>query len=77
MGFSQKKVACALGLKRTSVLSRYEHGTRMPGLINALKLEIVYRTPVAFLFSDLYLELKNEIRKKEEQINLGKGNKLH
>ena len=77
MGFSQKRVACALGLKRTSVLSRYEHGTRIPGLINALKLEIIYRTPVAFLFSDLYLELKDEIRKKEEQINFGKVRKLH
>jgi transcriptional regulator with XRE-family HTH domain len=77
MGFSQKRVACALGLKRTSVLSRYEHGKRIPGLINALKLEIVYRTPVAFLFSDLYLELKGQIRKKEEQINFGKVKKLH
>jgi transcriptional regulator with XRE-family HTH domain len=73
MGFSQKRVACALGLKRTSVLSRYEHGTRIPGLINALKLEIVYRTPVAFLFGDLYLELKGKIREKEERINFGKG----
>ena len=73
MGFSQKRVACALGLKRTSELSRYEHGYRMPGLINALKLEIVYRTPVAFLFNDLYLDLKNQIRDKEEKINFRKG----
>ena len=73
MGFSQKRVARSLGLRRTSVLSRYEHGTRIPGLINALKLEIVYRTPVAFLFGDLYLELKGKIRKKEEQIRCAKG----
>lgn len=68
MGFSQIRVARALGLKRTSVLSRYEHGTRVPSLANALKLEIVYRTPVAFLFSDLYLNLKHGIRSKEERI---------
>lgn len=67
MGFSQKEVARALGLRRTSVLSRYEHGTRIPGLINALKLEIVYRIPVAFLYGDLYRELKEEIRKKENK----------
>jgi transcriptional regulator with XRE-family HTH domain len=73
MGFSQKSVACSLGLKRTSVLSRYEHGKRVPGLINALKLEIVYRTPVAFLFPDLYLELKRKIRGKEEKIRLKEG----
>jgi len=68
MGFSQIRVARALGLKRTSVLSRYEHGTRVPSLVNALKLEIVYRTPVDFLFSDLYLDLKKQIRSEEERI---------
>jgi transcriptional regulator with XRE-family HTH domain len=68
MGFSQIRVARALGLKRTSVLSRYEHGTRVPSLANALKLEIVYRTPVAYLFDDLYVDLKHRIRSKEERI---------
>ena len=68
MGFSQASVARALGLKRTSLLSRYEHGTRMPSLENALKLEIVYRTPVAFLFDDLYLDLKSRIRTKEDKL---------
>ena len=69
MGFSQKRVACALGLKKTGMLSRYEHGKRIPSLKNALKLEIVYRTPVAFLFIGLFLELKKEIREKEEEMN--------
>ena len=68
MGFSQKRVARVLGLRRTSVLSRYERGVRAPGLINALKLEIIYRTPVAFLYGRLYRELKDEIRKREERI---------
>ncbi len=68
MGFSQKSVARALGLRRTSVLSRYEHGERIPGLVNALKLEIVYRMPVAFLFRDLYSNLKNEVREREERM---------
>ena len=54
-----------MGLKGTNNLSRYEHGVKSPGLINALKLEIVYRTPVAFLFGDLYAELKKEIRDRE------------
>ena len=71
MGLSQKRVARALGLRRSSVLSRYEHGIRVPGLVNALKLEIVYRTPVAFLFGDLYRELKGEIRKREEKLRCG------
>ena len=68
MGFSQIRVARALGLKRSSVLSRYEHGTRVTSLVNALKLEIVYRTPVAYLFDNLYVDLKHKIRSKEERI---------
>jgi transcriptional regulator with XRE-family HTH domain len=68
MGFSQKRVANFLGFKRTNDISRYEHGGKLPGLINALKLEIVYRTPVAFLFPDLYGRLRNEIRRQEEKL---------
>jgi transcriptional regulator with XRE-family HTH domain len=67
MGFSQKRAAYFMGLKRTNDLSRYEHGVKLPGLINALKLEIIYRTPVAFLFGDLYERLKKEIKKREER----------
>ncbi len=65
-GLSQKSVAFYLGQKTASQLSHYEQGGKIPGLINALKLEIVYRTPVAFLFHDLYRKLKEDIRKKEE-----------
>ena len=71
MGFSQERVARALGLRKTSVVSRYENGKRYPSLVNALKLEIVYRMPVAFLFRDLYSDLKNEVREREEDIGYG------
>ena len=68
MGFSQKKTASIMGIKRTNDLSRYEHGAKLPNLVNALKLEIIYRTPVAFLFADLYEGLKKEIRGREEKL---------
>ena len=68
MGFSQKKTAYLMGMNKTNALSHYEHGNKLPGLINALKLEIVYRTPVAFLFKDLYERLKREIRTREEKL---------
>ena len=68
-GFSQRQVAGFLGLKGSNNLSRYEHGVRLPSLINALKLEVVYRTPVAFLFPELYKELRKEIREREEWAN--------
>lgn len=75
MGLSQKRAANFMGLKRTNNLSRYEHGRKLPNLINALKLEIVYRAPVAFLFGDLYEELKKEIRKREEKLKSKEENK--
>ena len=68
MGFSQKGVAYLMRMKRTNDLSRYEHGKRFPNLKNALKLEIVYRTPVAFLFAELYRRLRDEIRRRQERL---------
>jgi len=67
MGLSQKRAAYFMGSKGTNHLSRYEHGVKLPNLISALKLEIVYRTPVAFLFRELYERLKKEIREREEK----------
>ncbi len=64
-GLSQKEVAVFLGHKKSSQLSHYECGRRLPNLATALKLEIIYRTPVAFLFYDLYSGLRDEVRGKE------------
>ena len=74
MGLSQKRAAYFMGLKRTNDLSRYEHGVKLPGLINSLKLEIVYRAPPAFLFRELYERLKKEIRKREERLKVENEN---
>ena len=68
MGFSQKQVAGLLGQPDTSMVSHYEHGRALPPLIVALKLEIIYRTPVAFLFPAMHDELKRVIRAKEESM---------
>ncbi len=67
-GFSQKRVAIFLGHKRSSQLSHYECGRKLPNLTTALKLEIIYRTPVAFLFYDLYNDLREKIRAKEASL---------
>jgi len=72
MGFSQKQVAVVLGLQSTSMLSRYESGQSLPPLFTALRLEILYRIPVAFLYSEAYRSLKEETRGLEEQM-AGRG----
>jgi len=51
------------------MVSHYEHGRALPPLVVALSLEIIYRTPVAFLFPALYDELKRQIRDHEDQLS--------
>ena len=66
-GLTRKQVARLLGYEGTSELSRLESGTRLPHLITALRLEIIYRRPVAFLFPDLYSALRETIRERERR----------
>lgn len=68
MGFSQKQVSHLLGHCDASMLSRYEHGRSLPPLPTALSLEIVLRTPVAFLFPAFYDERKRQIREEEGRL---------
>ena len=65
-GLSRKQVASLLGLQTTSTLIKYERGVHRPPLDTLLKLEILYRTPVAFLYSERYGELRRELRAVEE-----------
>lgn len=65
MGFTQREAAQIIGCPSRADISRFEHGARVPGLLTALKLEILYRAPVAFLFSDLYADLKAAVQERE------------
>jgi transcriptional regulator with XRE-family HTH domain len=67
-GYSQRRVAHLLGHKSHGALSSYERGRVLPTLTTALKLEIVLRTPVAFLFPSVYDLLRNEIRTEEDRL---------
>jgi len=66
LSFSSRQVAALLGHQTTSTLSNYERGERLPGLVNALRLAIILRVPIEFLFPILYEELREEIRALEE-----------
>ena len=68
MRFSQRHVARLLGHKDNSAWSDYERGVRLPSLANALRLAIILRTPIEFLFYDLHDELRNLIRAEEERL---------
>lgn len=71
MGFSQKHVARLLG-KDIAMLSRYEKGTSLPPILIALRLGIIYRVPVEFLYGTVYEVMREEIRSEEEKLMVPK-----
>src|SRR5438093_9937712 len=68
MGFSQPQAAAILGYVNATQISLFEHGRKLPSFRTALKLELVYRVPVAFLFPELYGRLKATLRAREERL---------
>jgi|GEM_PF-4503316 len=44
MGYSREDVRQALGVQSTSHISDWERGVRLPGIINLLKLSVLYKT---------------------------------
>jgi len=68
MGFTQQHVATLLGTGNSSLLSKFEQGHRLPSFVTALKLAIIYRVPVDFLYSELYAEIRKTTREREEKL---------
>jgi len=67
-GLSQKEVARILGLKNSSVISRWEHGSHIPKpVILVLEIGALYRTLVESLYQDLYLSIKSDVLSKEKE----------
>lgn len=67
-GLRQSDVAEILGLKSTSMISRWEKGVCLPDSINVLKLAIIYRTMVDALFIERVRMLREDLLSKEEEV---------
>src|SRR5713101_6341914 len=61
LGWSQKWVAALLGRRSVSVISEYEHGVKTPPLPIALKLQLIYQTPLGELFPALQSLVSSEV----------------
>ena len=59
-GYSRKKVARVLGHADTSILSRWERGIVLPGVLQAFKLARIYHTLPQILFDDLWNDLDKD-----------------
>ncbi len=64
-GLSRKQVARLLGYQDVSAITRLEQGTLTPSLKIVVLVELLYRTPIAYLYPELYAALRDELRAKE------------
>ena len=76
MGFTQAQVAQLLGQRDTKRISNLELGRRLPSLPTSLRLAVIYRVPVDFLYSDLYSSFRDQIRDREKMLSLGRQGSL-
>jgi len=76
MGFTQAQVAQLLGQRDTKRISNLELGRRLPSLPTSLRLAVIYRVPVDFLYSELYSSFRDEIRNREKTLSLGRQGSL-
>lgn len=67
-GLSRKQVSALLGYKCPSSVRRLEEGRMKPTLDVALRLEILYRRPIAYLYNDYYTNLREQIREDEAHL---------
>lgn len=67
-GYRLKDVAWLLGLKDSSLVSRWESGKSIPSVENLLKLSIIYRKLPNALYWDWFLELRTGIVRREHRL---------
>ena len=68
LGLTQAYVAKLLGHKSTAHVSAWENGRTSPDRVNSMKLSIIYRVPIEFLFREEYLDLRNLLREQEDRL---------
>jgi hypothetical protein len=57
-----------LGVKNTSMISRWEQGVCLPNTVNLMKLAVLYRTMADALLWDLRNELKDDLLQREAEV---------
>lgn len=72
-GLGQKSVARLLGHRCTSPISDYENGKLLPNLRAALKLSIIYNTPLSDLYAPLFEELTREVEATRRRLPVVSG----
>lgn len=63
-GLERKRAAWLLGHKNPDALARYERGEAEPNFDNAVKLSVIYRSPLEDLFPLKYATFRQELSSK-------------
>jgi DNA-binding XRE family transcriptional regulator len=64
-GLKQRQAARIIGLADASSLSRWEHGTSLPSVMNMFRLAALYRTLVDALYIDAMRTIREDVRRRE------------
>jgi transcriptional regulator with XRE-family HTH domain len=67
LGLKQIDVAGMLGHASSDRISHWEKGVAFPGMVNLLKLTLIYRVPPEQFYVDLYKSLADELQQKMAQ----------
>ncbi len=73
-GLTQKQVAEILGLRQSSLVSRWENGKCLPKCENLFRLELLYHTLADALYLELRNSIRTEIRTRKQKILESQGN---
>jgi DNA-binding XRE family transcriptional regulator len=68
VGLGQKSVARLLGHKSTSPISEYETGRLIPNLRTALKLAVIYQTPLPDLYITMQRQIEEEVAARRKKL---------
>lgn len=71
MQFTKEYVARLLGHKSARTIARLERGWNLPGVSTLFKLSAILRVPTEFLYQDMYVEVRKDIRNREELMPVG------
>lgn len=70
MGLRLRDVAESIGLSDASHAGHWQNGSKLPTLVNALKLASAIGAPVEVLYSDLKREIDREVSQNQKRLNI-------
>jgi len=68
MRYKQYQIAQLLGLGSAIPVSQWEQGVAMPSTHNLIKLSLIYHTYPNELYSELFNNLREELKEKELEL---------